>query len=219
MQRVFVIDAEGSPLMPCHPARARQLLREKKAVVHRQQPFTIRLTERSGGDRQRVDVKVDPGSQTTGMVLVADFQRGKRVIWASEISHRGAAIRAGLATRRAVRRNRRSRQTRYREARFANRRRAEGWLAPSLQSRVNNVLTWMNRLQRWCPVDGIAIEAVKFDTQLLQDAEISGVSYQQGALQGYEVREYLLEKWQRQCAYCGKSREHHNRWDVRSDIH
>jgi hypothetical protein len=46
------------------------------------------------------------------------------------------------------------------------------------------------------------VETVKFDTQKMQNPEIDGVEYQQGELQGYEVREYLLEKWGRQCAYC-----------------
>ena len=47
------------------------------------------------------------------------------------------------------------------------------------------------------------MELVKFDLQKMENSEISGVEYQQGTLAGYEVREYLLEKWGRQCAYCG----------------
>ena len=31
---------------------------------------------------------------------------------------------------------------------------------------------------------------------------IAGAEYQQGTLAGFEVREYLLEKWGRKCAYC-----------------
>jgi hypothetical protein len=49
----------------------------------------------------------------------------------------------------------------------------------------------------------VSYENVKFDTQLMQNPEISGIEYQQGTLQGYEVRQYLLEKWNRRCAYCG----------------
>lgn len=92
---------------------------------------------------------------------------------------------------------------RYRPARFANRTRPKGWLPPSLCSRIDNVLTWVARLCTWCPIGAISIELVKFDTQLLENAEINGVEYQQGTLQGYEIREYLLEKWGHQCAYCG----------------
>src|SRR2546429_4472670 len=48
------------------------------------------------------------------------------------------------------------------------------------------------------------MELVKFDMQAMENAEVSGVEYQQGTLAGYELREYLLEKWKRVCAYCGK---------------
>jgi hypothetical protein len=92
---------------------------------------------------------------------------------------------------------------RYRAPRFDNRTKPAGWLAPSLQHRVDTVLSWVARLRRIVPVSGIAIELVCFDTQALENPEISGVEYQEGTLAGYEVREYLLEKWQRACAYCG----------------
>jgi 5-methylcytosine-specific restriction endonuclease McrA len=103
-----------------------------------------------------------------------------------------------------VRRNRRNRKVRYRAARFNNRKRAKGWLPPSLVSRIDNVLTWVSRLARACPISSIALELACFDTQALQNPEISGVEYQQGELMGYEVREYLLLKWGHCCAYCGK---------------
>jgi len=107
-----------------------------------------------------------------------------------------------LASRRSLRRGRRTRKTRYRQARFLNRKRNQGWLPPSLESRVLNVNSWVNRLRRLAPVSSISLELVKFDTQKLQNPEVSGVEYQQGELLGYEVREYLLEKWGRKCAYC-----------------
>jgi len=202
MQRVFVIDKNKQALMPCHPARARELLRKGKAAVYRTVPFTIILKEREGGDTQPIAFKIDPGSKTTGMALVADFKRGKRVIWAGELTHRGQQIRDALLSRRQLRRSRRARHTRYRQARFNNRRRPKGWLPPSLQSRVENIWTWAIRLNRACPIASISQELVKFDMQLMQNAEIGGVEYQQGELAGYEVREYLLEKWGRKCAYC-----------------
>jgi hypothetical protein len=146
-------------------------------------------------------VKIDPGSRVTGLALVDDAMG--RVAWAAEVAHRGQRIRDALLVRKARRRGRRQRKTHYRPARFANRRRREGWLPPSLASRIGNVLTWVARLRRSAPVDAVSLELVKFDTQLLQHPGISGVEYQQGELAGYEVREYLLEKWQRRCAYCG----------------
>jgi len=126
-----------------------------------------------------------------------------RVVWAAELTHRGQKVRDALRSRRQLRRSRRGRKTRYREARFDNRRRREGWLPSSLESRVTNIETWVKRLMRFCPVEAISMELVRFDTQLIQNPEISGVAYQQGELAGYEVREYLLEKWGRRCAYCG----------------
>jgi hypothetical protein len=165
MQRVFVLDKNREPLMPCHPARARKLLKNGRARVFRRYPFTIILTDREGGDVQPVALKVDPGSRTSGLALVADFQRGKRVIWAAELTHRGQQIKDALLSRRLLRRGRRSRKTRYRPARFLNRRRRAGWLPPSVQSRVANVFTWANRLYRWSPLCAVSLELVKFDTQ------------------------------------------------------
>jgi 5-methylcytosine-specific restriction endonuclease McrA len=126
------------------------------------------------------------------------------VVFAAELSHRGHQISEALDRRRATRRSRGPRKTRYRKPRFNNRRnKGQGWLPPSLESRISNVLTWVRRLTRLCPITACSLELVKFDTQALENPEISGVEYQQGTLRGYEVREYLLEKWGRRCAYCG----------------
>jgi 5-methylcytosine-specific restriction endonuclease McrA len=119
------------------------------------------------------------------------------------VEHRGQRIQERLADRRALRRARRNRKTRYRKPRFDNRTRREGWLPPSRSSRVANVWTWVGRLGRLTPIGRLSLELVRFDTQALQNPEIRGIEYQQGTLAGYEVREYLLEKWQRRCAYCG----------------
>lgn len=203
MNRVFVLDRNKKPLMPCHPARARELLRKGRAAVFRYYPFTIILKDREDGDTQNLRVKIDPGSKYTGLALVGEFKRGNRLIWASVIEHRGDKIRKALLKRKQVRRNRRSRKTRYRKPRFLNRKRPKGWLPPSLESRIANIITWVGRLKKWSPITHISLELVKFDTQKLENPEIKGVEYQHGELFGYEVREYLLEKWGRRCAYCG----------------
>jgi 5-methylcytosine-specific restriction endonuclease McrA len=143
---------------------------------------------------------LDPGSKTTGLAILNDASG--EVVFAAELQHRGSAIKAALDSRRAVRRSRRQRKTRYRKPRFKNRRRKQGWLPPSLESRLANILTWVKRLLRLCPITALSQELVKFDLRQLENPEISGIEYQQGELQGYEVREYLLEKWGRQCAYC-----------------
>lgn len=201
--RVFVVDKHDTPLMPTFSKRARELLKSGRAVVVRRNPFTIRLLDREGGDTQLMELKLDPGSKTTGAVVtVFGAKRGWHVVVAFELQHRGQAIRTALLSRRQLRSGRRSRKTRYRPARFVNRKRKVGWLAPSLKSRVDNIVTLAKRLVRVCPITSLPTEQVRFDTQLLQDATISGAEYQQGTLAGYEVREYLLEKWGRQCVYC-----------------
>jgi len=207
MQRVLVLDNKKQPLMPCLPARARKLLSTGKAAVFRRYPFTIILKYRTGGDTQPMEVKIDPGSKTTGIAVTGKFQQGWTLLWAAELQHRGQAIKKALDTRRGIRKSRRNRKTRYRKPRFDNRRKKAGefggWLPPSLLHRVQTVQTWLYRLLRWTPVDGIACETVRFDTQILQNPEISSVEYQRGTLHGYEVWQYLLEKWKHQCAYCG----------------
>src|SRR3972149_7964206 len=145
MQRVLVLDKNELPLMPCQPAHARQLLRDGKAAVYRRYPFTIILKEREGGDVQPIAFKIDPGSHQAGIALVADGQRGKRVIWAAVLEHRGHIVSQKLANRRTLRRGRRNRKTRYRPARFNNRRKLEGWLPPSNISRIGNIQPRLKR--------------------------------------------------------------------------
>jgi 5-methylcytosine-specific restriction endonuclease McrA len=204
MQRVLVISSSKQPLMPCHTARARQLLKQGKALVYRRYPFTLMLKERMEGTVQLIEFKVDPGSRVTGMALVMEGKLEKKAIWAAHLKHRGIEITEALLSRLALRRSRRHRKTRYRMARFDNRLRPAGWLPPSLISRVENVVNWLKRLLSFAPIRKIAVETVRFDTQKLQNPDIDGVEYQQGTLFGYEVKEYLLEKWQRTCAYCNK---------------
>ncbi len=145
-------------------------------------------------------VKIDPGSKTTGIAVVAESTG--RVTTGIEITHRGQAIRDSLLSRRALRRGRRNRKTRYRQPRFLNRTRKEGWLPPSLESRIANILTWVQRIRKFCSITAISQELVRFDTQALVNPEISGVEYQRGELFGFEVKEYLLAKWGRKCVYC-----------------
>ncbi|GCE11007.1 RNA-guided endonuclease IscB [Tengunoibacter tsumagoiensis] len=201
MSCVFVVDANRTPLDPVHPGRARWLLKQKKAAILRRYPFTILLkTEHTDEPGQLLRLKIDPGSKTTGIAVVNDTTG--QVVFAAEVHHRGQVIKKRLDDRRGVRRSRRQRKTRYRPARWANRRKKEGWLAPSIESRIHNVITWVNRIRRWCPIGAISQELVKFDLQKMEHPEITGREYQQGTLYGYELREYLLQKWQRRCSYC-----------------
>ena len=195
---VFVLDANRKPLTPCKPSLARKLLKVGKAKVFRLYPFTILLKKEVTEDPQPVTLKIDPGSKVTGLAILLDSS----LIWVVELTHRGQAIKTSLESRRSLRRGRRSRHTRYRQARFLNRTKPKGWLAPSLRHRVETTLTWVNKLSKLAPVKTIFQELVRFDLQKIENPEISGVEYQQGVLAGYEVREYLLNKWERRCAYC-----------------
>lgn len=203
MSKVFVLDTHKQPLNPVHPGRARILLSSGKAAVLKRYPFTIILKSVvEHPDLEPLRLKIDPGSKTTGLALVNDATG--EVVFAAELLHRGEQITGALARRRAVRRSRRNRKTRYRKPRCANRRnKKKGWLPPSLESRISHVITWVKRLMRLCPIAALSQEFVKFDLQRMENADISGVEYQQGTLLGYEVREYLLEKWGRKCVYCG----------------
>lgn len=196
---VLVVDTNRKPLTPCTPGVARSLLSAGKAAVFKQCPFTIILKKEVKAKVKPCQLKIDPGSKTTGLAILQD----NKVVWGGELTHRGQAIKNSLESRRSLRRGRRGRKTRYRQPRFLNRTKPKGWLAPSLMHRVLTTMTWVNRLLKVCPIDSIAQELVRFDTQAIQNPEISGTAYQQGTLYQYETREYLLEKWGRKCAYCG----------------
>ena len=187
---IAVLDTNKQVLAPTSQRRARLLLSKGKAAIFRKFPLTIILQEaKDEVSTPELKLKLDPGSKTTGVAVVN--QASGQIVFAAEISHRGQAIKMALETRRSLRRGRRNRNTRYRQARFQNRRRPEGWLPPLLESRIAHVVTWVKRLRKDYPIKGIAQELVKFDLQQMEKPEISGIEYQQGTLAGYEVREYL----------------------------
>jgi 5-methylcytosine-specific restriction endonuclease McrA len=204
MSRILLVDQARRPLMPTTPARARILLKSRKAAILRRFPLVLILKDTlPKAAVEPLRVKLDPGSKTSGIAVVNE--RTSEVYWAAELIHRSKEIHNALLKRAAARKGRRARKTRYRRARFQNRRRPAGWLAPSLLSRVRHLLTWVKRLQRWCPVGAISQELVRFDLALLQSPEIQGQEYQHGTLFEAEVKNYLLTKWQHQCAYCQAS--------------
>ena len=202
---VFVLDKKGLALMPCTEKRARLLLERGRARVHRVLPFVIRLVDREAEscNFQEVQIKLDPGSKTTGMALVRKTEdNGVFVLNLFDLVHRGRQISEALTARRQMRRRRRG-KLRYRAPRFLNRgNKAKGWIAPSLKHRIDTTKAWVDRLSRWAPVSALSMELVRFDMQQIENPEISGVEYSQGTLAGFEQREYLLEKWGRKCAYC-----------------
>ena len=186
---VFVLDNRKKPLMPCSEKRARLLLERGRARVHRMVPFTIRLVDRLQEESvlQPLRLKLDLGSQTTGVALVRESDTVDGTT--------GGVIRQAAVLMLL--------ELQHRLARLNNRTKPARWFAPSLRHRVDTTLAWVNKLRRMAPVTAWSQALVRFDIQALQNAEISGIAYQQGALQGDEVREYLLETWNRECAYCG----------------
>ena len=201
MQHVFVVDTDRKPCNPVDPGKARILLSQGKAAVLRRFPFTIVLKAVSTEAVRPYRLKFDPGSKQTGVALVDEDS--STVVFAMEIIHRGWAISKALKARSSIRRSRRNRHTRYRKPGLANTKSPQGWLPPSLKHRVYTVSTWKDRIRRYAPVANLSQELVRFDMQQMENPEISGVEYQQGTLAGYEIREYLLNKWERKCSYCG----------------
>jgi 5-methylcytosine-specific restriction endonuclease McrA len=184
--------------MPTIPKKARILLESGKAKVVQRSPFTIQLNYATGETKQQINLGIDPNYSKIGYSAVTE----NRELISGEVTLRND-IPEKLIERRQYRRNRRN-KLRYRQPRFSNRTRTEP-LSPSIRHKMQTYISFINSIKRILPVTSINIEVSTFDTQKMQNPEISGVEYQQGELQGYEVREYLLEKYNRTCAYCGKS--------------
>ena len=199
---VFVLDKSKKPLDMISHAKARILLKNKQAVVHKIYPFTIRLKDNSCVNNNRsYTVKIDPGSRTTGVAIVDDKSS---VVMLAEIGHRGHVIKRNLDKRRSLRRSRRRRKTRYREARFLNRTRPKGWLAPSVKSRADNVINFIKKYKKFLNINKVMIENVSFNVaQMTAGANLVGTAYQQGPLYQTKLRSYLFKKYNGQCVYCG----------------
>jgi len=158
---VFVLDKHKKPLMPCSEKRARQMLEKQRAVIHKMFPFTIRLKDRTQEESKLQDIrlKLDPGAKTTGVAILTN----ENVILLGELQHK-TTIKKNLESRRALRRGRRNRKTRYRKPRFLNRKRNKGWLPPSLDARVEQTLHLVEKFKKLIPITSISSEHVKFDT-------------------------------------------------------
>ena len=203
--KVLVLDTNRKPLMPCYPARAKKLLNSGRASVFRRYPFTIILHDRTveESELQDTEIKIDQGSKTTGVALIVHGKKSSTVALATHIEHR-TNVKSNLDSRRAIRKSRRSRKTRYRQARFLNRTKPKGWLPPSLMSKANNILNWVIRFAKLTPITKFAIETAKFDMQKLENPGVAGTQYQQGRMFGYvDKKAYLLEREQGCCIYCG----------------
>ena len=195
--KVFVLSKAGKPLMPTTPRRARVWLKAKRARVVHQDPFTIRLRFGTSSYVQPTKVGVDTGSKEVGIAAIAHGE----VVFQAEV-HLRDDITAKMTQRRQFRRTRRARKTRYRQARSDNRRRPDGWLPPSLRSKAEATVKAVRFVASFLPVGRVTVEVGSFDSQRMQNPDIAHLEYQQGELQGCFLREYVLEKWHRTCAYC-----------------
>ena len=200
-----VFSSDCQPLMPTHPAKARKLMQKGRAVPHHVKGlFGIRLLDRTREQSsvQDVAINIDPGSQTTGIAVVADDENGQRTVLAAlEIKHQAFTIKATLTKRRSFRRNRRA-QLRYRAPRFDNRRRKPGTLPPSVDSLRADTMRVVGILRQMFPISSIKLEHNKFDPQLMMNPDIRGIEYQRGTLFGWQIRAYILERDQGRCVYC-----------------
>jgi 5-methylcytosine-specific restriction endonuclease McrA len=196
--KVFVLSHEGKPLMPTTPRRARLWLKAKRARLVRSEPFTIQLRFATQEFVQKAVVGVDTGSKQVGIAAITNGL----VVFQAEM-HLRDDITDKMTQRRRFRRTRRGHKTRYRQARFDNRRRPAGWLPPSLHSKSEATVKAVRFIASFLPVGRIHVEVGSFDTQKMQNPEIAGLEYCQGELAGYLLREHLLEKFQRTCVYCG----------------
>ena len=199
---VVVIDKHKRPCNTISAAYARILLFSKQAVIYKRFPFTIRLRNDNAVLKNRnYTIKIDPGSRTTG-IAITDNQDS--VVMLANLEHRGHIIKKNLDSRRAVRNSRRQRKTRYREARFDNRTRPKGWLAPSVKSRADNVINFVKKYKKFLNITKVMIERVSFDTaQMSSDEKLWGIDYQQGNLYNKNLKEFIFSKTKGRCSYCG----------------
>jgi 5-methylcytosine-specific restriction endonuclease McrA len=196
---IYVLNMRGQPLMPTTQHTGKKLLKEGKAKVVARCPFTIQLTYATGELTQEIRLRVDIGHTEIGFSAKTEKLE---VISGTLILRKD--VSENIAERRRYRRGRRNKLW-YRKPRFLNREKEEGWLAPSIQHRLESHIRLVKKVKTLLPITVTRVEVANFDAHKMQNPEITGVEYQQGELQGYEVKEYLLEKWRRKCAYCGRS--------------
>ena len=201
---VYVLNCHGQPLMPCQSRKARLLLREGKAKVANMVPFTIQLLYGSSGYTQAISLGVDAGTKKIGVSATTE----QKVLFEAEVLPR-SDIQELLATRSQFRRARRWRKTRYRKVRFLNRKKSDGWLAPSVQHKVEAHLKTVRLVHKILPVHTTLIEVAQFNIQKIRHPEIAGKAYQEGPQSGFwNVREYVLFRDHHRCQWCrGKSKD------------
>ena len=202
---VYVVNQDGKPLMPTKRfGKVRRLLRDGMAKVIHKNPFTIQLTYKTGDIVQEISLGVDSGSKIVGLSATTENQ----VLFEAEVELRNDIV-VKLSTRREARRERRNRKTRYRSARFNNRRKNDKWLAPSIQHKIFTHLFVIDKVYSILPITKLVVETASFDIQKIKNPDIKSEEYRQGEQLGFwNVREYVLFRDGHVCQCCnGKSKD------------
>jgi len=201
---VYVLNMRGQPLMPTRPRKARILLQEDKAKVVKRTPFTIQLKYATGETKQEIVLGVDSGFENIGLSAITD----KKEVHSAEVKLRTDMVKLN-SERRQYRRARRNRKTWYRQPRFDNRKKPEGWLAPSIQHKLDSHIKLIEKVKAILPITKTVIEVAAFDIQKIKNPEITGVEYQNGVQKdSWNVREYVLHRDNHTCQACkGKSKD------------
>lgn len=212
---VYVLNVDGSPLMPCKQAKARKLLRDNKAKVIKREPFSIQLCFKCENIVQKIILGVDAGSKFIGLSATTD----KLELFSGEVELRND-ISNKLFSKKQYRRIRRT-KIRYRQSRFLNRIKSKhkGWLAPSIRHKIQTHISIIDRICKILPIYKIIIETAQFDIQKINNQTIKRAEYQQGNTMGfYNAKEYVLFRDGHTCQYCkGKSKE--NKLEVHHIVH
>lgn len=200
---VYVLNKQGKSIMPCKEAKARKLLKQNKAKIIKYEPFTIQLLFDCENQTQEINLGVDAGSKHIGISATTK----KQVLYEADVELRNDIVEK-LSSRREARRTRRSR-LRYRPARFNNRAKPKGWLAPSIEQKINTHIQVIKCLYEILPITKTIVETAQFDIQKINNPEITREEYQQGEQLGFwNVREYVLYRDNHECQYChGKTKD------------
>ena len=157
----------GEPLMPCSQRKARLLLKEEKAKIIGYKPFTIQLLSPTGESTQKIHVGIDTGAKYIGIAVISE----NKVFVKGEVELRDG-IHEDTTTRFTLRRTRRSRNLRHRQSRFLNRSRKDGWLPPTVQSKLDATFMWIDKFCDLVPNPMLHIEVGKFDIKKIATEEL-----------------------------------------------
>lgn len=209
---VYVLSKDNKPLMPCTNVIARLLLKQGKAKVNKREPFTIKLTYDTTEYTQNLTLGVDTGSGTLGTAVACD---DGKIVYMSKVVVRND-ISNKLKQRSTYRKNRRARKTRYRKARWFNRKNSikNGRFSPTMISKLNAHINEIEYVKTILPVRTLVLETATFDCHLMKNPilaneKVKHWGYQQGPNYGFEdTKARVLNRDGYKCQICkGKHKD------------